>query len=97
METVKRLAARVKTSNTSHNNNPALVKKGSVAVEIRDVKRRPRAITRILINNSGLVQVLVLVIVLVPNSGLGSPFKAGRVLGGGAGRRSGKALLEETD
>jgi hypothetical protein len=33
METVNRLAASVRTSSTNHDNSPALVKNGSIAVD----------------------------------------------------------------
>jgi hypothetical protein len=33
METVNRLAARVRTNSTTHDNKPALVKSGSLTVE----------------------------------------------------------------
>ena len=44
METVKRLATTVKTSNTSHESKPARVRRGSFIVEIRaeDKSNRPR-------------------------------------------------------
>jgi hypothetical protein len=35
IETVNRLAARVNTSRTNHDKRPALVKKGSLTVEVR--------------------------------------------------------------
>src|SRR5687767_8871457 len=91
METVNRLAARVNNSSMSHAKIPALVNNGSRAVEITAEPRRIRPKAQIVINNSGLVQVLVLVIVRVPRLGeLRAPPRAARVHDEGAKRRAEK-------
>src|SRR5882672_1556528 len=65
METVKRLAASVRRSSPSQDNNPALVSKGNSAVDIRaeQTSKVPRA--EMLIKRTVLFQFLFSIIVWV--------------------------------
>ena len=65
IETVKRLAARVKTSRTNHDNNPSLVKKGNltVAIKPKHTSNKPRA--EMLFKRTVLFQFLFSLIVIL--------------------------------
>ena len=63
METVNLLAASVKRSSTNQGSNPALVRKGSLTVEIRAEHRSKDASAEMPIKRIVLFQFLILVII----------------------------------
>ena len=67
IETVKRLAARVKTRSTSHDNNPSLVKKGNLTVAIKPKHTSSNPRVEMLVNRTVLFQFLFsLIVILFP-------------------------------
>jgi hypothetical protein len=65
METVRRLAARVKTRRINQENNPALPRNGNWMVEIRDEHRRKKPTAAITIKRRVLCQFLFSLITVV--------------------------------
>ncbi len=67
IETVKRLAARVKTSRTNHANSPSLVKNGNLTVAIKPKHTSNRPRVEMLVKRTVLFQFFFsLIVVFVP-------------------------------
>ena len=67
IETVKRLAARVNTRRTNHDNNPSLVKKGNLTVAIKPKHTSSNPRVEMLANRTVLFQFFFsLIVILFP-------------------------------
>src|SRR5712664_1998487 len=65
IETVNRLAARVKTRRTNHDNNPSLVKKGNLTVAIKPKHTNNNPRLEMPVNRTVLFQFLFSLIVIL--------------------------------
>src|SRR5688500_17569609 len=65
METVKRLAARVRTTSTNHDKSPSRVRKGSLTVAIKPKQTNNNPIVEMLIRSAVLGQFFFSVILIL--------------------------------